>query len=67
MNTSQADSYLELLVPQRKAILEKSAILGHQLQSDYPGVESEQLAVEVAVRGSSTASLGGIAKALYVR
>ena len=46
---AQADSYLELLVPHRKAVLEKSATLGQQLQNEYPGVKYEQLAVEVAV------------------
>lgn len=48
-NDAQADSYLELLVPQRKAILERSAALGWKLQSEYPGVKYEQLAVEIAV------------------
>lgn len=45
----QADSYLELLVPQRKALLERSAALGRQLLSEYPEVKYEQLAVEIAV------------------
>lgn len=48
----QADSYLELLVPHRIDILKSSAKLGRQLLSEYPGVEYEELAVEIAVRGT---------------
>ena len=48
-NYPQADSYLELVLPQRKALLERSAALGRQLLSEYPEVKYEQLAVEIAV------------------
>lgn len=40
---------MELLVPHRTDILKNSAALGRQLQSEYPGIKYEELAVEIAV------------------
>jgi hypothetical protein len=45
----QADSYTELLNPQRAALLEKSAALGREILSEYPGVTFEELAMEISV------------------
>jgi hypothetical protein len=46
----QADSYTELLNPQRAALLKKSAALGREILSEYPGVTFEELAMEISVR-----------------
>ncbi|KAI4160352.1 MAG: hypothetical protein LQ342_005848 [Letrouitia transgressa] len=50
--SNQADSYLELLNPQRAALLKKSAALAQELTSHYPGVPFEKLAVEISVSTS---------------
>ncbi|KAL2049489.1 hypothetical protein ABVK25_010284 [Lepraria finkii] len=47
--SNQADSYLELLNPQRAALLKNSAALGREILSDFPGVSYEELAVEISV------------------
>ena len=46
-------------MPHRTDVLKSSARLGRQLLSTYPGVEYEELAVEIAVRStcSKTASV----------
>ncbi|KAL9610233.1 MAG: hypothetical protein Q9167_005055 [Letrouitia subvulpina] len=47
--SNQADSYLELLNPQRAALLKKSAALAREITSDFPGVPFEKLAVEISM------------------
>ncbi|MCJ1404225.1 hypothetical protein MMC11_007450 [Xylographa trunciseda] len=47
--SNQADAYLELLNPRRAALLKTSAALGRQIQSEYPDVPFEELAVEIAM------------------
>ncbi|KAL9043387.1 MAG: hypothetical protein Q9214_003426 [Letrouitia sp. 1 TL-2023] len=51
-NARRADSYLELLNPQRAALLKKSAALAQEIKSDFPGVPFEKLAVEISVSTS---------------
>ncbi|KAL9120198.1 MAG: hypothetical protein Q9187_003252 [Circinaria calcarea] len=47
--SNQGDTYFELLKPERAALLKKSAALGRQMQSEYPNVTFEELAVEISV------------------
>ena len=46
----QAESYTELLNPQRASLLEKSVALARQMLSGYPNVTFEELAFEISVR-----------------
>ena len=48
-NLPKADSYFELLLPERAPLIKESVALAKEIVADYDGVRWDQLAFEIAV------------------